>query len=489
VKDLSDTVLEARELGFCYSESEEGIKNNSFKIRKGEVVLLTGDSGSGKTTLLKCLNGLIPSVTEGEITGQLLVGDKDLCEMKMFEKNRFMGSVFQNPRTQFFTENTTSELVFPMENYGMTKADMDKRIGELREEFGLDGLLDRNIHTLSSGERQKVALACALALGQKLLLFDEPSANLDYGSAMRLGRIIKGLKEKGITVIVADHRFYYLSGITDKVLLMNDGSVTCYESEEEFKNSGYDTRSFDLFSIKGFGISGKEERKSGENKRTTPRECVGKITDVSYKNIVSDVSFELYKGEVAALIGSNGVGKTTLARLMCGSIRPTKGKIKTSGMPFYIMQDPDYQLFGTSAENELMMVKKDADEVRTVLESLGLKDKRKAHPFDLSGGQKQRLQIGMAVLCDRDLIIFDEPTSGLDSKSMEKVATRINGLRNKSSVLVISHDYEFIRRVADRVIYLEEGRVKDDYELSEDTLDRLNGAFREMEMKQTCETA
>jgi len=468
----NDAVLEAVDLGFTYPESDEGISHINFKLYKGEVVLLTGDSGSGKSTLLKCLNGLIPSVTEGKLEGHLYAGGKDLAEMKMHERNRIFGSVFQNPRTQFFTENTTAELVFTLENYGFSKEDMQKKLDKLTKEFGLEGLLNRNIHTLSSGERQKVALACALSMDQMILLFDEPSANLDYGSAMRLGEIIRELKKRKITVIVADHRFYYLKDIIDKVLLMKNGQLEVYNSEEDFKSSGYDTRSFDLFGIET--VSHTEHKWC---------ECVTEVENVSYKDILKDVSLQLCKGEITALIGSNGVGKTTLARLLCGSIKPGKGHISNTGMPFYIMQDPDYQLFGTSSENELLMVRKDPGAVDGVLDSLGLTKQKNSHPFDLSGGQKQRLQIGMAILCDRDLIIFDEPTSGLDSKSMERVSRRISSLRDKASILVISHDYEFIRRVADRVVYLDDGRIKSSFELNESTVENLNSAFKEMQDK------
>lgn len=468
-----ETVLHAEGLAFTYMDSDEGIKNVNFEIKKGEVVLLTGNSGCGKSTLLKCLNGLIPAVTEGHLSGKLTINGKDYSNLKMHELNSDIGSVFQNPRSQFFTDNTTSELVFPMENYGWSKSQMEKKLAQLTEEFGLENLLDKNIFILSSGERQMIALASALTMNQNVVLFDEPSANLDYGNAMKLGRIIERLKFEGMTVIVADHRFYYLNEIIDKVFFMENGELTVYNSERAFKKGSYNTRSFDLFSLEVpylFKLPKTDER----------IKPVAELESVGYKNILHDVNLKLYKGEITVLVGSNGAGKTTLAKLLCKTYKPDHGKVTTSSLPFFIMQDPDYQLFGTSVKNELSLVKKAPQEIDECLEYLGLGKFKDSHPFELSGGQKQRLQIGMAMLCDRDLIVFDEPTSGLDVCSMEKVSDEIIKLREKSSVLVISHDYEFIRHVADRIIFLEDGKIQKDFVLDASTVGELNGIFNKM---------
>ena len=465
-------IMKADCLSFEYKDSSEGIHDINFEISKGEVILLTGNSGCGKSTLLKCLNGLIPAITEGNLKGELFINDKNYKDLKMHELNSEIGSVFQNPRSQFFTDNTTSELVFPMENYGYSKAQMQQKLSELVKTFGLEKLIDKNIFLLSSGERQMVALASALTMDQQVVLFDEPSANLDYGNAMKLGQIISWLKERGITVIVADHRFYYLNGIIDRVFFMDKGKLHIYDSEAAFKKSGYDTRSFDIFSLEVPFVE-----KIADSKKSV---CVS-IQSAAYKNILKGVNLELKKGEVTVLVGSNGAGKTTLAKLLCKSIKPDDGIVKTEGLPFFIMQDPDYQLFGTSAENELSLVRKGTNKINEVLEYLGLAEYKDSHPFELSGGQKQRLQIGMAMLCDRQLIIFDEPTSGLDVSSMQKVSKEVVSLRDKAGVLVISHDYEFIRHVADRIVYLNDGKIEKDFDLSSQSLGELNEIFKKMQ--------
>ena len=465
-----EDMIRAEKLTFNYEQSDDGIKDIDFSVKDSEVILLAGDSGSGKSTLLKCLNGLIPETVEGSLEGNLYFGDKKYSELKMFELNEKIGSVFQNPRSQFFTTNSTAELVFPMENYGYTKKLMDERLESLTEKFGLYPLLNRNIFEISSGERQLLALASAMALNQKVVIFDEPSANLDYGNAMKLGKIISGMKKTGITVIVADHRFYYLKGLIDRVFLIEDGRLSRFDSEEEFKKSKYDTRSFDLFAL---------DLPVPEKSINT--EKIAGLKNVSYKNILTDISLELKKGEVSVLVGNNGVGKTTLAKLLCKTVKPDNGEVQVNGLPFYIMQDPDFQLFGTSVYNELALVNDNEEAIAETLKYLGLYDYKDKHPFDLSGGQKQRLQIGMAMLCDKPLIIFDEPTSGLDIVSMKKVAREIVRLKENAAVLVISHDYEFIRNVANRIIYLKSGKVHEDFELTDNALCKLNNIFNNME--------
>ena len=463
-------MIRAEKLTFNYEQSDDGIKDIDFSVKDSEVILLAGDSGSGKSTLLKCLNGLIPETVEGSLEGNLYFEDKKYSELRMFELNEKIGSVFQNPRSQFFTTNSTAELVFPMENYGYTKKLMDERLEALTEKFGLNSLLNRNIFEISSGERQLLALASAMALNQKVVIFDEPSANLDYGNAMKLGKIISGMKKSGITVIVADHRFYYLKGLIDRVFLIEDGRLSQFDSEEEFKKSKYDTRSFDLFDL---------DLPVPEKSINT--EKIAGLKNVSYKNILTDISLELKKGEVSVLVGNNGVGKTTLAKLLCKTVKPDNGEVNVNELPFYIMQDPDFQLFGTSVYNELALVNDNEEAITETLKYLGLYDYKDKHPFDLSGGQKQRLQIGMAMLCDKPLIIFDEPTSGLDIVSMKKVAKEIVRLKENAAVLVISHDYEFIRNVANRIIYLKNGKVHEDFELTDNTLCKLNNIFNNME--------
>lgn len=469
---MAEVVIEAKDYSFIYEDSQEGIRNCNFAIKEGSIVLIAGDSGSGKSTLLKSLNGLIPHLIEGKSQGKLSLYQKDYRDLKMAEISKQVGSVFQNPRSQFFTSNSTAELVFAMENFGYQKKVMINNLTRISSEFNLYALLDRPLTDLSSGQKQLIALACARVLDSKILIFDEPSANLDYGRTVKLGQTIKELKDRGFTIIVADHRFYYLNNIVDQVLLFTKGQLEVFNSEIEFKQSAYNTRSFDLFKLHP---EPNWQLKVG--KRLVQLEKVG------YQNILKDINCQMYQGEVIGIVGSNGAGKTTLAKLLTGTIKASSGNVQVAHLPFYVMQDADYQLFGSSLYQELTISPRKVDqiEIERVLNKFDLWDYKDKHPFALSGGQKQRLQIALAILSHSPIIIFDEPTSGLDVNTMIEVVDEVRKLQRKALVIVISHDYEFILRVCNRIIYLKDNTIKRDFNLEEKTIDKISQIYWEME--------
>ena len=467
---MDSYVVEGKNISFEYRDSLEGIQNVNFVLQPGEVILVTGNSGSGKSTFLKCLNGLIPRVVEGKLEGEILLNHQNTKDMSMAEISRHISSVFQNPRSQFFTTNTTSELVFSMENYGLDKAVMEERIQKVCALLQIQYLLNRDIFQLSGGERQMVAIASAMMMGQQIILLDEPSANLDYHNTYVFRGLVEKLKQEGYTVLIADHRFYYLSGLINRVFLFDDGKMQIFDSEQAFKESSYDTRSFDLFAM-NIPFQTACEKK----------EKVLSLVDISYKDILQDITLDFFTNEVTAIIGTNGVGKTTLARILCKSISCTHGKI-IGEIPFYIMQDADYQLFGTSVQAELEIAdhKIKKKDIQDVMDYFQLTKYADTHPFSLSGGQKQRIQVALGILSNRKVIIFDEPTSGLDLLSMRRVAREIQELKKKACVIVISHDYEFIRHISDRVLYLKNKTIRKDIPLDKEHLSEFNQIFMEM---------
>ena len=467
---MDSYVVEGKNISFEYRDSLEGIQNINFVLQPGEVILVTGNSGSGKSTFLKCLNGLIPRVVEGKLQGEILLNHQNTKDMSMAEISRHISSVFQNPRSQFFTTNTTSELVFSMENYGLDKAVMEERIQKVSALLQIQYLLNRDIFQLSGGERQMVAIASAMMMGQQIILLDEPSANLDYHNTYVFRGLVEKLKQEGYTVLIADHRFYYLSGLINRVFLFDDGKMQIFDSEQAFKESSYDTRSFDLFAMNiPFQTTCDKKEK------------VLSLVDISYKDILQDMTLDFFTNEVTAIIGTNGVGKTTLARILCKSISCTHGKI-IGDIPFYIMQDADYQLFGTSVQAELEIAdhKIKKKDIQDVMDYFQLTKYADTHPFSLSGGQKQRIQVALGILSNRKVIIFDEPTSGLDLLSMRRVAREIQELKKKACVIVISHDYEFIRHISDRVLYLKNKTIRKDIPLDKEHLSEFNQIFMEM---------
>lgn len=463
-------MIALQNLSFTYQGYEKPcLRNINFQIESGEVVLLTGLSGSGKSTVLKCINGLIPHLYEGTLSGSLRLGEKLYEDLDMSEINHAIGSVFQNPRSQFFTTSTLSELAFAMENYGMSLTEMHARIDELKKQFELETILERDIFQISSGERQRLSLACSLSLNPKVLLFDEPSSNLDYAMTMQVREYIRELKSQGYTIIIADHRYYYLNNLLDKVIVMEDGAIKGIFTESEFKNSDYPLRKFELFDT---DYPLLPYRPSDE--------CFS-LREVSYLDILKNINFTAKKGEVVAILGKNGAGKTTLAKLICGMEKASRGQVNAPPALF-VMQDSDYQLFGTSAENELTICPHPVtkEQIDAALKQVDLLEFRHRHPFALSGGQKQRLQIATAMVSQKELFVFDEPTSGLDFYSMHAVSDLILNLAKEHCIVVISHDYEFIRKTANRILYLASGSIAEDFIVTHENISKIQTIFQTM---------
>lgn len=467
-------IVDFKNVTFNYLESETpAVKNVNFAIGQGEVVFLTGKSGSGKSTLLNLLNGIIPEVIEGELKGDITI--KGESHMKTYERNLILGNVFQNPRGQFFTTNTTAEMVFAMENYGIEKNEIERRLSEIIRKYKVEKLMDRNIFNISSGERQFLALLSVLIMNPQVIIFDEPSANLDYGNAMRLRKQIIKLKEEGKTVLVADHRCFYLKGIIDRVLLIENKGVKTFDSEKDFMNSDFGKRSFELFN-ENYAVKDRDI-----TRYKNPEENVLILKDVGYKNILKDVNIKVKRGEVTTLVGVNGVGKTTLASIISNVTKQDKGEVITDEKVLYIMQDADYQLFGASVLGELRITQKDDEKNEKALKNLNLWKLKDKHPQSLSGGEKQRLQMAIAQVGNEGIIILDEPTSGLDKDSMERLANIIDGLKKNRGIIIISHDYEFIRKTGDKVIYLKEGTIDNEFYMNDEGIEKLNNIFKEME--------
>lgn len=472
-----NSIVAFNNVNFRYEgEKNHAFKNVNFQLKEKEIVFLTGLSGSGKSTLLNLLNGIIPEVIEGEIQGGILINGKN--NMRTHERGLFLGNVFQNSRGQFFTTDTTAEMVFAMENYGIEKPEMERRLKEMVGKYNIAHLMHKNPFRISSGQRQLLALLSVLIMNPQVVIFDEPSANLDYGNAMRLKKQIQKLKEEGKTVLIADHRCFYLKGIIDRVLLLKDKEIHCFSSEKDFMESDFAKRSFDLFNME---CEGESQSFKKEVRRFDHKEPILEVKNLKYKDVLRDVSLSVKKGETVTVVGVNGAGKTTLASLISKVLEKDEGEIITDEKVLYIMQDADYQLFGASVIGELEITQRDRKVNEEALKTLNLFHLKNKHPHLISGGEKQRLQMAIAKVGSEGIVILDEPTSGLDKDSMERLIQVISSLKEKKGILVISHDYEFIRKCSDRVVYLKDGVSKDEFILDQEGVSKLNSIYKEME--------
>lgn len=467
-------MLEFKDVSFTYKNSNNKVLDRvNFKINKGECILLTGVSGSGKSTLIHLMNGLIPTLYEGKLEGEILFKNKDLKDIESYDISKNIGYVSQDPRGHFFTTNTTSELVFSMENYGIPLNEMKKKYSELVNLLELEKLVDKNIIYISSGERQKIAIGCSLSLEPEIIILDEPSSNLDFHMTKKLKQLIEKLKTKGYTIIIAEHRMYYIQDLIDRVFVINNGKVIEKTISDLKSNNEVPLRSLDIFNLELENISCKN------------KELLMEVNNITYKNILTNITTTVYKGDVIGLIGKNGVGKTTLLRLLSNIMKPNKGKIVGKVVPFLVMQDMDYQFFTESVESEMKFGSADNDleKINSLLMKLGLTELKDKIPFELSGGQKQRLLIAISALANVNLLMFDEPTSGLDYVNMTKVSGILKDLSKNSALIVATHDIEFLYKTCNRIVYLDDKVIKEDFYLNLENKKKVNNIFINMEGK------
>lgn len=459
-------MIELNKVTFTYNGAKTvNLKAVSLHIKKGECVVLTGDSGSGKTTVTRLINALIPNFYEGELSGEVKVHGQDIRAYSPHKLSQLVGSVFQNPRTQFFNTDTDSELVFGMENMGFSYEVMKQRYQETVAELDLFRLKDRDVFKLSGGEKQLIAIGSVYALGPDIYVLDEPSASLDSQAIEKLSETIRLLKKQGKTILIAEHRLYYLREIADRVIRMKAGKVEKEWSAGELAAKKAAELAAD--GLRSFEPTKLREHAPFTGGGTTSLQVQGlTVCHERKKAVFRNLTFAASKGEVLGIAGANGWGKTTLARTLCGLKKEKQGSICIGGKKsawrkrreqvYLVMQDPNYQLFSESVKQELQLSVKaspDKEEIEEVLAALSLTHLAEQHPLSLSGGQKQRVCIALAALSTAEVIIFDEPTSGLDYSNMCAVAKMLSMLAKRGkTILVISHDYELLNLVCDRVM-------------------------------------
>lgn len=518
-------MIKAEQLSIRYLDADDqlvtALSDISFHIAPGETVLLSGASGCGKTTLLRCLNALVPNFFPAEISGSLTLNGKPVMEHPTRELAARVGMVFQDPRSEFFTFDVASELAFCCENFAMPPEVIAEKVNAVAKRIGIQHLLERRIGGLSSGEKQKVAIGAALILEPQVLLFDEPSANLDLEGLEMLRSVLTNLKTQGVTVVLADHRLSYLNGILDRCLVLSKGRIVSEMTSEELAAAPAEW--FAQVGLRRpqplschFGEPGSVIA-SADGQSVTPVRCTsgtgrssgaigadgGSVADLDRQQSNQDASGDLVSSagpQLARLVfnypnrpklwgidelrlpsagiigitGANGSGKTTLMKVLLGLVR-SRGDLRLAGRVWtrrqrardcaLVMQDVEYQLIGESVWDEVLIGSPPGavTEARAaeLLERVGLTEFRDRHPLTLSGGQKQRLGVALACMKQAKVICLDEPTSGLDAHNMRLLSELLKELADQGClVLVITHDLEFTQLTFDQAIHIEDRQIR-----------------------------
>ena len=494
----SPPVINLQDAGFTYAKTSEAaspygkpvaapiratsvsaLQGLDLECRRGTLTLLCGASGCGKSTVLRLLTGLIPHFHPGEVPGSITVAGKSVPDTPISALGQDCATVFQNPRTQFFTSEVLSELAFRGENYGLAPEVILENATQAAARLGVTDLLDARLTQLSGGQLQKIACASALASRNRILLFDEPTSNLSAQAIEEFTALLRELLAQDYTLVVAEHRLYFLRDLADQVLLLENGRVTRrFTGQQFFALSDEQRRELGLRKLQAstpadFTPARVEVTPRGEDGVLVRGEDGLVLRNLKFaygKTPVLDIeSAVIPAGKITVLTGANGAGKTTLARLLCGLAKPQKGsEIILAGQArkakelthssYLVMQDVNRQLFSESVETELGIGVKASlcpQQRLQALQAMDLENLASRHPLSLSGGQKQRLVIACAMVQQKSLCVFDEPTSGVDYRHLLSIAAEIRNLADSgATVLVITHDPEFIETCADYVAQL-----------------------------------
>ena len=472
-------------------EYEKGIKaldDFSLMIKPGELIVLCGKSGCGKTTATRLINGLIPHFYQAELSGDVTINCVNTRDMEISEIAKSVGSVFQNPKSQFFNINTTAELAFGCENRGWDKNIILERMHDSVEAFGIQNLVNRDIFSLSGGEKQMVACGSIYAAAPSIMVLDEPSSNLDLKSIGKLRTILKKLKENGITIIISEHRRHYLNHIADRYVYMENGKVIQEYDYDTIKSISDDQRTemgLRMLSWDEILLKGQEKINTGKT--------VLSLDDFRFERGKASIfhipRLDIEEHSIVGIIGNNGVGKTTFISSLIGLLKyqgdviidthQVKRKILTK-KGFLVMQDVNRQLFGSTVSEEvsLGMKEKKEDRINELLKEFKLEELKSKHPATLSGGQKQRLAIASAIYSQKQFLYFDEPTSGLDKQSMIAFSNILLHIRDKAKcIFVITHDPELLFSCADFILKLEDNQVYDYYPMDRKGIEKTKCYF------------
>ena len=457
--------------------AQVALEGVSFRVQSGEIVLVTGPSGCGKTTLARSLNGLIPHHSLATMGGRVLVDGLDTRQHPVAALAGHVGLVGQHPEAQLFNLTVEEEVAFGPRNLRLAPAEVARRVEGALADLGLETLRHRAPHTLSAGEKERLAIASVLAMAPRLLVLDEPAANLDVAATGELRAALERLARRGLAVVILDHKMGDLARLASRLLVLERGRIVREGPPERVLA--------DRALLSRLGLRRPaHERQTPWRHLIAPRphpvggppllELKGVVAGYGHEPVLRGVDLALAPGEMAALVGDNGAGKSTLARVASGVLAARGGEIRLAGvrrrpragsLVALLLESPDEQLFCDTVEEEVRFGQEnlgrlDPPSVEEALVATGLEALRHASPHTLSLGQRQRTVLAALLALRPRLLILDEPTLGQDWGHLSRFMEAIRRLNARgTTVLLITHDYKLVHQYARRVLLLEGGRI------------------------------
>jgi energy-coupling factor transport system ATP-binding protein len=493
-------LIEVNSLSYWYPEMERpALDRIDLKIEEGEFVLIVGPSGCGKSTLLRLFNRTVPDYYGGRIGGNVFIDGKNITEYGKKEIIKKAGIVYQHPEKQIVMQDVEREIAFGLENLNVNIEKMKRNVAEVVSFLNLNHIKDRSTSEISGGEKQRIAIGSVIAMDPDIMMFDEPTSQLDPIGAEEVLSFIKKLnRDTGKTIILVEQRLDRCFDMADRIIFMEKGKIsgegTPSNIPDNINKKYFMPGLTHLFKEAGFEnppVNVKQARdlirnidiKVPEVRERVHKDEVMRVSKINFEyekgsRVLKNINFALRRGEILAVMGENGAGKSTLFKIIAGLIDNYSGEIGVNGKEIrkmnmaerietigYLSQNPNDYLGRETVFDEVAYTLKnigsyDSHRVEKIIEQLGLSEVRNKNPRDLSGGEKQRVAIACTMVTEPDILVLDEPTRGLDSVNKDKLGEMLKRLSDEGrTIVLITHDSDFAADYTDNVMMMFNGEI------------------------------